>query len=85
MGCSGGGSGPVYGRIMTGLQARADAGRIALGGCVIYEDMPTWKFSAAHKWADGSRLRMDGVAFVRRGGHQTDNTDGHDRDDSSGQ
>ena len=50
----------------------ADAGRIALGGCVIYEDMPTWKCSAAHKWADESRLRMDGVAFVRFGGQQPD-------------
>ena len=43
----------------------ADAGRIALGGCVVYDDMPTWRCSARHEWADASPLHMDGVAFVR--------------------
>jgi hypothetical protein len=62
----------------------ADAGRIALGGCVIYEDMPTRECSTGHKWRYESQLRMDGVAFVRFSGQQPD--DPHDVfDDSSGQ
>jgi hypothetical protein len=62
----------------------AEAGRIVLGGCVIYSDMPTWQCSRGHRWADDSQLRMDGEAFVRFGGQQPDDPNAT-FDGSSGQ
>lgn len=73
----------AYGYPNSEMFEAAHAGRIALGGCVIYDDMPTWTCSAGHKWSDQSPLRTDGVAFVRFGGQQPE--DPHDAvDDSSG-
>ncbi len=72
----------VYGYPSGEMFEAAEAGRIALGGCIISEEMPTWSCSARHKWADESRPRMDGIAFVGFGGQRT-NVDGGALDDSS--
>jgi len=42
----------VYGLPGPELFEAAEAGRVALGGCVIYDEMPIWRCSAGHEWAD---------------------------------
>ena len=46
----------AYGYPSAELVEAADAGRVVLGGCVVYEDMPMWSCAAGHRWRDESTL-----------------------------
>ena len=44
----------VYGYPSSTMFEDADAGLIALGGCVVYDEIPTWQCSGGHEWTDNS-------------------------------
>lgn len=50
----------IYGYPGLGLFEAAKSGELVLGGCCIWDGMPTWRCAGGHDWND--QLSSDGKA-----------------------
>lgn len=61
----------AYGYPTSEMFKASERGELALGGCVIEEDSPTWRCPVCrHEWG-GSPPTLDGLAAVTFGGRDT--------------
>ena len=50
----------IYGYPGESLMEKAKAGKVALGGCVIEDNMPKWKCSeCGHEWGNDDEMARD--------------------------
>lgn len=52
-----------YGLPTREMWEAAEAGMIHIGGCIVWEGMPTWRCPQGHDWNEG-QPRFDGSATV---------------------